>query len=55
MKEQYKNIGKEVLVDFSGMHVKVKILDYKWVYGCDRYLVTPVAGSGEIWVERVIF
>ena len=35
----------------------VRILDAKQVYGCIRYQVTPLQGSGSVWVnaERVTF
>jgi hypothetical protein len=35
----------------------VRVLDTKTAYGADRVLVTPVAGSGEAWVnvESVVF
>jgi hypothetical protein len=36
-----------------GFTIKVKILDYKNSYGRDRWLVTPVEGSGEAWVENI--
>jgi hypothetical protein len=35
----------------------VRILDAKQVYGCLRYQVTPLEGTGSVWVnaERVTF
>jgi hypothetical protein len=30
----------------------VRIKEYKWGYGKDRLLITPVAGQGEKWVDR---
>ena len=41
---------QEVLL--GGLTVKVKVLDYKQSYGKDRWLITPVEGSGEVWVEK---
>lgn len=52
-------IGKTVLVPFSNragksIKVEVKVLDLKNQYGVIRYKVTPVKGSGEVWVETII-
>lgn len=49
-----KYVGKKatVVCDLS-LTIEVKILDVKMSYGRERYLVTPVAGSGERWVEAV--
>lgn len=44
-------IGKIANIDQGGLSVDVKILDAKQSYGTTRYLVTPMAGSGEIWVN----
>lgn len=46
-------IGKKGNIWAGKLRVDVKIVDYKFVYGKDRYLVTPVAGEGEVWVEKV--
>jgi len=59
MKEKLKLIGQTVHIHIKfrkqkGLKIKVKILDYKSSYGNDRYLVTPVEGSGEVWVENII-
>jgi hypothetical protein len=35
--------------------VEVTVLDHKALFGSDRYLVAPVAGSGTAWVENVSF
>ena len=53
-KEVDKYVGKKATI-FSHLSLKieVKILDYKKAYGKERFLVTPVAGSGEKWVEEV--
>lgn len=29
----------------------VRITDAKHVYGCVRYLVTPINGQGSVWVD----
>lgn len=46
-------IGKQGALEVGGLVVTVKILDYKRSYGRDRWLVTPVSGSGQVWVENV--
>lgn len=53
MKEKLKLIGKKGTINVSGLIVEVKILDFKMSYGHERYLVTPVAGKGEVWTETV--
>lgn len=48
--ELMKDIGKTVLVRDGEIQYEVKIVDVKTAYGQIRYLVRPVAGSGEKWV-----
>lgn len=52
-KEIINYIGKQGWIEFGELMVDVKILDYKRSYGRDRLLVTPVSGSGQVWVENV--
>lgn len=52
-KEVETYVGKKATVDMGGLTVEVKIVDVKKSYGRDRYLITPVAGKGEVWVEKV--
>jgi len=49
-------IGKTGNINQGGLNIDVKILDAKSSYGTTRYLVTPVSGSDEVWVnaDRVI-
>jgi len=35
------------------LQIEVIILDEKFAYGSKRYLVTPVAGKGKMWIENV--
>lgn len=49
-----KYVGKQAVVEMGAFIVKVEILDVKNTYGKDRFLVTPVAGKGEAWVEKLI-
>ena len=48
--------GKVVLMPLNKFGDKVakfevKILDTKYAYGKLRFLVTPVCGGGEFWIE----
>lgn len=54
-KDQEQNIGKEAIVFAGGMRVMVKVLDFKQSYGRERWLITPISGSGEVWVENISF
>lgn len=46
-------VGKKGFIKTGGMEVRVNILDYKMSYGRERFQVTPIEGSGEVWVESV--
>lgn len=37
----------------AGIQVDVEVLDVKVSYGQNRWLVKPVSGAGECWVESV--
>lgn len=37
----------------SDIRVRVKIKGARFVYGRLEYLVTPIAGSGDAWVQSV--
>ena len=49
----YESVGKTGSIKLGGLVIEVKVLDYKNSYGRDRFLVTPVSGSHEVWVESV--
>ena len=54
----FEHIGKKVMVEFKkpgsdAIQVECEILDYKWRFGHSRYLVSPVSGSGQIWVQDI--
>ena len=55
LKDKLKHIGRKLEITapkpMQAMKIKVEILDYKNSYGKDRYLVTPLEGSGKVWVE----
>jgi hypothetical protein len=44
-------IGKIGTVNQGGLYVDVKVSDAKQAYGCTRFLVSPMAGLGEVWVS----
>ena len=50
-KEAQTRIGEKTLVSVGGLRVEVEIMDYKNSYGKDRWLVKPVSGEGEVWME----
>lgn len=54
MKEKMAMIGKKVWVQSQHFLVECKILDYKFSYGNDRWLVEPTAGKGNAWVQSYI-
>ncbi len=45
--------GKKGLIDLDNLKVEVQIIQVKNSYGNIRFLVTPVAGSGKVWKEKV--
>lgn len=49
-----KYVGKKGWVRLGGLKVEIEILDYKHSYGRERWLVTPIAGADEVWVELVM-
>jgi len=54
MKEKFQQIGKRASIILGGLTVRIEIIDYKYTYGRDRWLVSPIAGDGSVWVEKVI-
>lgn len=48
-----KYVGKTVIVRLGGLDVEVTVTDVKERWGRTRYFITPVAGSGEAWVETI--
>ncbi len=53
--EKIKKIGTKAIVTFNNLKFEVFIVLFKNSFGRDRWLVKPVAGSGETWVENVTF
>lgn len=51
MEQHHGHIGTLTLKrEYPGLEIEVQILDEKHVYGQRRYQVTPIAGSGTVWV-----
>lgn len=48
-----KYIGKHGTIALDKLVIEVEILDFKNSYGNNRFLVAPVSGSGQSWVENV--
>lgn len=44
-------IGLEVPWRTGQLQVQVRIVDCKRSYGRVRYLITPVAGTGQQWIQ----
>lgn len=53
LKDEMKKIGKRGTMAMGKFSFEVKILDVQNFYGRVRYSVTPVAGDGVAWVEKV--
>ena len=49
-----KYINRKVDINLGGLKIAVVITDIKTSYGKTRFLVSPVAGKGEVWVESFI-
>ncbi len=53
VRESSKYVGKEGVICIGKMCFDVKITDIKMAYGNTRFQVTPIAGEGSVWVEKV--
>lgn len=54
MKEDIKKyVGRKGTIILSGLTIEVRIEDVKQSYGKIRFLVKPVAGTGNTWMEKV--
>ncbi len=53
MKEMMQYIGKHYSIHLGGLAVHVEIIDVKQSYGRTRFLVKPLQGRGEVWVESI--
>lgn len=46
-------VGKKGTIITGGLMVEVRITDVKMAWGKLRFEVSPIAGSGSVWVESV--
>ena len=53
MAKMSEQLGKIVRIEISelGLDIDVTVLDAKHSYGNLRYLVSPISGNGEIWIN----
>ncbi len=49
-----KWIHRKVNVKLGGLIVSVVVLDIKERWGKTRWLVSPVTGKGQVWVETIL-
>ena len=52
MLESQKIIGARALLRVEAFSVMVEVMDVKQAYGNTRYLVEPIGGHGEAWVDK---
>ena len=50
--ESQKIIGAKALLRVEAFSVMVEVMDVKQAYGNTRYLVEPIGGHGEAWVDK---
>lgn len=50
-REMVPAIGASVSVRFESVRIECRVNDVKYVWGRIRLQVSPLAGSGEQWVE----
>lgn len=46
-------VGKTGTIILGGLMIGVRITDVKMAWGKMRYEVSPLSGSGSVWVESV--
>lgn len=44
-------VGKYTLVTFKDIQIKCKVKAFKYTFGHERYLIEPVEGTGEMWID----
>lgn len=45
-------INQVGIISIGGLEVEVMLQDIKERWGHTRFLVSPVSGSGQVWVEQ---
>lgn len=46
-------VGREGWIQHAGLTIRVRVVDVMSAYGRERYCVTPLAGTGQLWTERL--
>jgi hypothetical protein len=46
-------VGATALVGYGALTFQVKVKQHRVAYGTDRWLVSPVSGSGEAWLQNL--
>jgi len=47
------NVGEQGLLEIEGLLIKVKVEKIKVAFGMVRYLVSPIAGTGRIFTQKI--
>lgn len=55
LNELMEYMGKVGHVYYGNLVVDVRVKDIQVKFGKASYLVEPVAGTGEMWLEHVLF
>lgn len=45
---------KKAYIEFKGLKIEIEVIGHKSSYGNERFLIKPVSGEGESWVENII-
>ena len=53
LKAKLAQIDKRATTKIGDLTIEVIVRDFKQSYGNDRWLVEPVAGHGQAWVEKI--
>lgn len=53
IKELVADIGKTGSIYIQGLRIAVSVTDVKVSYGKPRWMVTPITGAEQIWVESI--
>lgn len=53
--ELMEYLGKIGLVYYGDMQVEVRVKDIQYKFGRPSFLVEPIAGEGQMWLEHVMF
>lgn len=58
--KQKIQVGRKAMLEFrkapvGKVDVEVRIKDVKSAYGNERFLVSPISGKGEMWVQKLKF